>query len=86
MPEPDTIMVQFRLPPGPETLVAAAQRLGVPPSALDGDYGVIATDPADRLFTVLLRSDFATAVAARLDNGDPAEGLFSNPGIAPFGS
>lgn len=86
MPEPDTILVQFRLPPGPETLEAAAQRLAVPASALDGDYGVIATDPADRLFTVMLQSGFAAAVATRLDNGDPAEGLFANPGIAPFGA
>lgn len=86
MPEPDKILVQFRLPPGPETLAAAARRLDVPATAIDGDYGLIATDPADRLFTVLVHSAFAAAVAARLDNGDPAEGVFANPGIQPFGA
>lgn len=81
----DTVMVQFRLPPGPETLAAAAERLGLPVSALDAAYGVVVTDPADRLFTVLVRSDLADQVAARLRGGDPAEGVFSNPRIEPFG-
>lgn len=79
-----TVLVQFRLPPGPETLAVAAKRLGVQVSALDASYGVVATDPADRLFTALVRSELADQVATRLCGGDQLEGVFSNPRIEPF--
>lgn len=78
-------MVQFRLPPGSETLAAAAERLGVAVAALDAAYGIVPTDPANRLFTVLVQRDLADRVAARLRGGDAAEGVFSNPRIEPFG-
>ena len=81
----DTVMVQFRLPPGSETLATAAERLGLAVTAFDASYGIVPSDPADRLFTALVSRDFADQVADRLRGGDPAEGVFSNPRIEPFG-
>lgn len=87
----ERVMVQFRLPDGPVTLASAASRLGVPPSRLDPDFGVVSTDLTDRLFTVMLDADSSDAVATRLAKApsgaksDPAEGVFANPRIEPFG-
>jgi hypothetical protein len=83
------VLVQLRLPDGPETLEAAAGRLGVKPDRLDAQYGVVPTDAADRLFCVMLDSKLAEKVMKHLSaaNGqpDPAEGVFANVGVAPFG-
>lgn len=83
-------MVQFRLPPGQSTLADAAHKLGVPIGALDADYGVVPTDPADRLFVAMVdvRATAAAAQKLGMAGGDapaPAEGVFSNPPIMPFG-
>jgi hypothetical protein len=84
------VLVQLRLPDGPETLEAAAGRLGVKPDRLDAQYGVVPTDAADRLFCVMLDAKLSEKVTKHLSSAaggkpDPAEGVFANVGIAPFG-
>lgn len=83
-------MVQFRLPPGQSTLANAAHRLGVAVDALDARYGVVPTDPADNLFVAMVDARVAALAEAHLGSAsgqapDPAEGVFSNPKIMPFG-
>ena len=84
------VLVQLRLPDGPETVEAAASRLGVKPNRLDAQYGVVPTDAADRLFCVMLDAKLAQKVGKHLSAStggqpDPAKGVFANVGIAPFG-
>lgn len=86
----DYSMVQFRLPPGQSTLADAARKLGLPASAFDANYGVVPTDPADRLFVAMVNVKATAAAAAKLGMAaegtpDPAEGVFANPRIMPFG-
>lgn len=84
----DYSLVQFRLPPGQSTLADAARKLGVPVSALDPAYGVVPTDPADRLFAAMVdpKAVKSTKLGVAPDAvGDPAERVFSNPAIMPFG-
>jgi hypothetical protein len=84
------MMVQFHhegAGPAP-SIEEAAARLDVPPEALDRGFGVIATDPDERLFTVLIGSDAADRAMAALRRhgpGHPAEGLFGDTKIAPMG-
>jgi len=87
---PNHVMVQFRLPHGQSTLADAAKRLGIKISDLDAGYGVVPTDPADRLFVAMVEAGAASTAAAHLGPAtgaaaDPAEGVFANPPIAPFG-
>jgi hypothetical protein len=79
------VLVQLVLAPGPATPEAAARRLGVTVADLDTGYGVVPTDPDAGLHAVMLRAALADKVAARLAVGDPAEGVFANPRIEPFG-
>lgn len=81
----DFVLVQLVLPAGPATPAAAAARLGVAETDLDGRYGVVPTDPVAGLHAVMLRAALADRAAARLAGGDPAEGVFANPRIEPFG-
>lgn len=81
----DFVLVQCVLPAGAATPQAAARRLGVAVADLDAGYGVVPTDPDAGLHAVMLRAALADAVAARLAGGDPAEGVFANPRIEPFG-
>ncbi len=81
----ELVLVQLVLPDDAATPEAAAARLGVAVSDLDAGYGVVATDPDAGLHAVMLRAALADEVAARLAGGDPAEGVFANPRIEPFG-
>lgn len=74
------VMYQFRSDAEPD-LVSAANIIGVTPSDLDGDFGVIQTSRLDRLYTVLVRE---SALPQR-ERHSAHEGPFSDPAIAPFG-
>jgi hypothetical protein len=82
------MMVQFHHPGAAPTIEEAAARLDVPAAALDRGFGVIATDPEEGLFTVLIEpaaADRAMTALRRQGSGHPAEGLFGDVGIAPMG-
>lgn len=83
----DGVMIQLRLRTGEPTLAEAAGTLGLDAAELDADFGVIATDPDDGLYTVRVRRDAADKARKALEarEADSAEGIFSDPRIAPFG-
>lgn len=60
------LMVQFHHPSGPPTMAQAAARLEVPQAALDASFGVIAIDPAEHLYTVLIEAAAADKALAAI--------------------
>ncbi|HYN46736.1 MAG TPA: hypothetical protein VES64_08600 [Allosphingosinicella sp.] len=80
-------MIQLRLPKGRPTLEEAAATVGLDVGDLDPGFGVIATDPDDGLYTIRVRRDAAEKAREALDarGVGGAEGIFSDPRIAPFG-
>jgi hypothetical protein len=81
------VMIQMAFPKGKPSLAEAAQALGLDESELDRDFGVIETDPERRLFALRVEESAAprAAEAIRARASGDAEGLFSDPKIAPFG-
>lgn len=80
------LMIQFHHPHGTPTLAQAAAWLEVATGALDRSFGVIATDPQEHLYTVLIEptaADSALAAIRRHGGDYPGEGAFGNPRIAP---
>jgi len=73
-------VVQFHFPTPNPTIEQAAGRLGIAPSEIDAEFGVIETDPVAGHYTVLLDAAAAARAAEALKgSADPAEGVFSNP-------
>ena len=83
----DGVMIQLSLPGGEPTLAEAAAVLGLNPDELDPDFGVIATDPEQGLYTIRVQSNVVARARAALEarGVGGAEGIFSDPRIAPFG-
>jgi hypothetical protein len=54
---------------------------------IDKQFGVIATDPIEGLYTVLIVAKASERVQAVLATRpvEPSEGIFANPRIEPFG-
>jgi hypothetical protein len=84
----NTIMVQLHLTKPNPTPKDVAALLKLPIKQIDASFGVITTDPAENLYTVMIDEAAAAKVekiiAAR--KAHPAEGIFSNPKIEPFGT
>lgn len=83
-----TAMLQFRHRGGPPTPEEVCALFDLSPGELDTEFGVIATDPEDDLYTVLVDAAAASRVEAALAGRepDPAEGFFANPPVDPFDS
>jgi hypothetical protein len=79
------VLFQFRHPGGAPTLEQVRAEYGLNPNEVDATFGVIATDTADHLYTVLVDATATARIEARLratgQNGDPAVGVFSNPRV-----
>ncbi|MGY6551362.1 MAG: hypothetical protein ACXIT4_05635 [Erythrobacter sp.] len=82
----ETAMLQFRHSGEAPSLAEVAALFDLAPDELDGEFGVIATDPAEGLFTVLVDLCASARVTAALARrpADPVEGLFVNPPVEPF--
>lgn len=79
-------MLQFHHTGAAPTLADVARLFDLAPSDLDVDFGVINTDPAAALFTVLV-ADHAVPAARRALSArtpHPAEAIFSNPRVEPL--
>ena len=76
-------MIQFRFEGGTPTTAQAAAVLGLEPEDLDPEFGVIATDPTRNLYAVRVGAEAARRARPPSEGG--AEGIFSDPRIAPFG-
>lgn len=81
------VMFQFRQPDEVPSMDSVRRRFGLGELEMDAEFGVIATDPAESLYCVLLTAEAAGRATARLGkaSGDPAQGGFSNPQVEPFG-
>ena len=82
-----TVMVQFRHS-GPEPSIDVVRELfGLDMDEIDAQFGVIATDPDEGLYTVLVAADAIERVEAVLAERPPdsAEGVFANPRRSPLG-
>lgn len=83
-----TMMLQFKHPGPPPTIDDVRQLFNLAASEIDSQFGVLPTDPSEGLYTVLVdvrASERIKAVLATRPH-DPAEGLFANPRVEPFGS
>ena len=83
----ETMMLQFKHK-GPAPSVEDVRRIfKLEPEDIDREFGVIATDPAEGLYTALVATKAAQHIKTVLASRprDPAEGLFANPRIEPFG-
>jgi hypothetical protein len=82
------VLFQFRHPGGAPTLEQVRAEYGLGPNEVDATFGVIATDSADHLYTVLVDASATARIDARLRAtgraNDPAVGVFSNPNVEPM--
>ena len=76
-----SVMMTVELDPAAADLAAAAERLGVAPERLDAKFGVVAIDPENNLYTVMVDEAAGAGAAGRKGVSGP----FSNPRIEPFG-
>jgi hypothetical protein len=80
-------MLQFKHPGSPPSVAEVCRLFNLEPDELDVQFGIIATDPADGLYTVLIDAKALKRVEATLATRprEPGEGIFANPRIEPFG-
>jgi hypothetical protein len=83
----ESVMLQFRYPGHAPSLADVARLFNLKANEIDAEFGVIATDPIEGLYTVLIDARARKRVEAVLATRphDPAEGIFANPRIEPFG-
>lgn len=80
-------MLQFKHTGNPPSMEYVRDLFKLEPDEIDANFGVISTDPANSLYTVLV----ATSAVARIETvlrsrpQDPAEGIFGNVRVEPFG-
>jgi hypothetical protein len=84
-----SVMFQFRHPGGAPTLDQVRTQYGLDAGDVDKTFGVVQTDSADDLYTVLVddraTARIETALRQAGATGDPAVGVFSNPRVEPTG-
>lgn len=82
----ETVMLQFKHQGKAPTLDEVRRLFNLDPDEIDKAFAVVATDPAQSLYTVLIAARAAERVEAVLSTRprDPAEGIFSNPRIEPL--
>ena len=83
----ETVMLQFKHKGAAPTLDEVRQLFNLRANEVDTAFGVIAADPAEGLYTVLIDARARNRVDAALAKRtrDTAEGVFANPRIEPFG-
>jgi hypothetical protein len=83
----EAVMFQFRHRGAAPTPARLRKLFGLEPDEIDPLFGIIATDPSEDLYTVLIDARATARVEAALARrpADPAEGIFANPRIEPFG-
>jgi len=78
----DKVMVTLRLNPYEATTSKVWRKLGLSPTQIDKDFGVVLIRPQDSLYTILIDRD----AVAQLNTVDTCVGgPYANPRIEPFG-
>jgi len=82
-----TVMVQFKHDGPPPTVDEVRRLFNLSDGEVDDQFGVIAIDPDEHIYAALVSADASERVESALASRsrDPAEGIFSNPKIEPFG-
>jgi hypothetical protein len=82
-----TLMLQFKCQGSAPSVDEVCRLFNLAVDEIDPQFGVIATDPAEGVYTVLVATEARERVEAVLATrpSDPAEGVFANPRIEPFG-
>ena len=83
----ETVMLQFKHAGSAPSLDEVRREFNLKPDEIDRQFGVIATDPQEGMFTVLIDAAATHRVQAELAKRprNSAEGIFANPRIEPFG-
>lgn len=74
------VLMTVHLPAQASTVEAAARWLGVDPTSIDPDFGVVSVDPASNRFALMLDARFVSGALER----EGVDGPFANPRIEPF--
>lgn len=75
------MLLTLTLDPADATADGVRRALGLDERALDPDFGVVAVDPDNHRYAVMVDEDAAERVAGTRG----VEGPFANPRIEPFG-
>ena len=80
-------MLQFKHLGPPPSAEEVCRMFNLKPDEIETQFGIIATDPVEGIYTVLVDTTASGRVEAVLAArpSDPAEGIFANPRIEPFG-
>ena len=81
------VMLQFKYPSSTPSIGDVCELFDIKPQEIDSQFGVIETDRNENLYTVLIDATATTRVKAVLATrpSDPAENVFANPQVEPFG-
>jgi hypothetical protein len=87
MPLPGpTVMLTVKLPPERATLAEARKRLGLAEDEVDQNFGLVALDPGEGTYAVLVSAEAGARVSASAaGKAGEAGGPYANPRIEPFG-
>lgn len=82
----ETVMLQFKHQGSAPSVEEVCHLFDIKTDEIDMQFGVIATDPTEGLYTVLVDVKAKERIQTVLDSRqkDPAEGIFANPRIEPF--
>ena len=80
-------MLQFKQRGSAPTVDEVCRLFNLEADEIDRQFGVIATDQAEGIYTVLVAARASERIKAVLATRPraPAEGIFANPRIEPFG-
>ena len=81
-----SVMLQFKHQGSAPSIDEVRRMFDLRKGEIDDQFGVIATDPAEGIYTVLIAAHATPRAEAKLAcrPRDPAEGIFANPPIEPF--
>lgn len=77
------VMMTITSPEGEPTVEGIIQRYDLDWDDIDRSFGVVAIDPADHAYTILVKSGAAAKIQP--DQDWDISGPYSNPKIEPFG-
>lgn len=82
-----TIMLQFKHQGSTPSIDEVRRLFNLKTDEIDPKFGVVATDLAKSIYTVLVDSKASERIKSVISTRphDPAEGIFANPRIEPFG-
>lgn len=83
----ETVMLQFKHQGSAPSVDEVRRLFDLEADEIDTQFGIIATDPTEGLYTVLVAAKASERIETMLATRprDPAEGIFANPRIEPFG-